>query len=121
VPAIILYVVLLFAAVAAPHLHRFKTTHGIASYYGRLFAGKKMANGQPFDPKKTTCASRTYPLGTRLRVTYPTTGKSVVVTVTDKGPWTHGRVLDLSERAAKKIGMINRGIGFVNIEPLENQ
>ena len=72
-----------------------------------------MANGKRFDKEKLTCASRTHKFGTRLRVTYAKTGKSVVVVVTDRGPYVNGRVLDLSEAAARKIGLIQAGVGQV--------
>jgi rare lipoprotein A len=94
---------------------------GTASFYGRAFDGKRMANGMPFDPKKLTCASRRYRLGTHLLVTYPTTGKSVVVVVTDRGPWKDGREIDLSEQAAIQLGMHSHGTGQVTIEPLEDK
>lgn len=117
----LLLAVALYPLNHAMHRAGFPETRGVASYYGKREAGKIMANGNRFDPEKMTCASRTFPFGTRLLVTYPTTGKSVVVTVTDRGPWVHGRVLDLSERAARELGLKHRGIGLVIIEPLESK
>jgi rare lipoprotein A len=93
-------------------------TRGIASWYGKREQGKPMANGQPFDRNKYTAASRTYKLGTYLEVTYPRTGITVLVRVTDRGPWVKGRVIDLSERAATTLGLKQRGLGEVEIQPL---
>ena len=95
---------------------------GIASWYGRREQGKRMANGQRFDRNKYTAASRTYKLGTVLRVTFPTKGTFVTVVVTDRGPWvkqngSYSRVLDLSERAAQTLGLRPYGVAQVTIEP----
>jgi len=68
------------------------------------------ASGESYDPKKFTCAHRTLPFGTRLRVTDPKSRRSVVVTVNDRGPFTKGRVIDLSLAAAKELRMIGRGL-----------
>jgi rare lipoprotein A len=92
---------------------------GIASWYGENAQGLPMANGKPFDRNAYTCASRTYPLGATLRVTFPTTGKSVIVEVTDRGPYSGTRILDLSERAAYAIGLHAYGFGIVLIQPVE--
>jgi rare lipoprotein A len=85
-----------------------------ASYYAHAHHGRTMANGKPFNMHALTAAHRTYPFGTRLKVTYR--GRSVVVTVTDRGPasWT-GRCIDLSYGAAKALGMIRAGVGNVTI------
>ena len=106
---------------AAMHRSGLLRTQGTASWYGKREAGKRMANGHPFNPERMTCASHTFPFGTRLRVTYPTTRRTVVVTVTDRGPWRRGRVIDLSERAARELGLRPYGVGFVTIEPLEKK
>lgn len=110
---IALFLALLFSV---PSLARHAAHKGVASWYGKREAGKPMANGQPFDPDALTCASRTYPFGTRLKVTFPKTGKVVFVTVTDRGPWIPGRVLDLSEMAAELLGLKPYGVGVVLIE-----
>jgi rare lipoprotein A len=82
---------------------------GEASYYdeGR---GAPVASGKRYDPKHFTCAHRTLPFGTRLRVTDRQTRRSVVVTVNDRGPFAKDRVLDLSLAAAKALRMIDRGV-----------
>ncbi|HEY6023560.1 MAG TPA: septal ring lytic transglycosylase RlpA family protein [Pseudolabrys sp.] len=91
---------------------------GVAAYYSADYAGRT-ACGQPYDPKKFTAAHRTLPFGTRLRVTDPRSRRSVVVVVNDRGPFTKGRVLDLSLAAAKALRMTDRGLMKVTamVEP----
>lgn len=91
----------------------------MASYYGRRFHGRLTANGEHFDMNGLTAAHKTLPFGTRLRVTYPRTGRSVIVRVNDRGPFVRGRDLDLSRAAAEKIGLIQQGHGQVEVELLE--
>lgn len=93
---------------------------GWASWYGDEWQGKLMASGRPFDDHQLTAAHRTLPLNSVVKVTNLWTGRSVEVTITDRGPYARGRVIDLSEAAAKKIGMVKRGITRVRIEN-ENQ
>ena len=85
----------------------------MASYYGRALEGNSMANGQPFDADAYTAAHKTLPFGTKLEVTYG--GKSVQVTITDRGPFVPGRDLDLSLAAAQKLGLISRGVAPVSV------
>ncbi len=85
----------------------------MASYYGRELEGNAMANGQPFDADALTAAHKTLPFGTKLEVTYG--GKSVQVTVTDRGPYVPGRDLDLSLAAARKLGLLSRGVAPVRV------
>jgi rare lipoprotein A len=92
-------------------------TKGLASWYGIRHQGHRTADGSSFDRNAYTCASRTYPLGTWLIVRFHR--KEVLVKVTDRGPWIEGRVLDLSERAAKDIGLRPYGVGTVYIRTLE--
>ncbi|MEL6616692.1 MAG: septal ring lytic transglycosylase RlpA family protein [Bacteroidota bacterium] len=91
---------------------------GQASYYGDELAGNPTASGERFDPDGLTAAHRTLPLGSRVRVVNEHTGESVVVRVNDRGPFAHGRVLDVSERAAREIGMLRRGTARVRVELL---
>ena len=91
---------------------------GIASYYGRELAGRPTASGERFNPEGMTAAHRTLPLGTRIRVTNPANGRSVVVRVNDRGPFIRGRILDLSHGAARAIGLVQRGHGRIEIERL---
>jgi rare lipoprotein A len=82
---------------------------GAASYYDEGLGGP-LASGGRYQPKKFTCAHRTLPFGTRLRVTDRETKRSVVVTVNDRGPFIKGRFLDLSLAAAKALHMVDRGV-----------
>ena len=86
---------------------------GLASYYGNE-AGSRTASGQRFNQNALTCAHRSLPFGTRLRVTHG--GRSVVVTVNDRGPFIRGRVLDLSTAAARAVGLTGAGVGRVVAE-----
>ena len=86
---------------------------GIASYYGNE-AGSKTASGQRFNQNAMTAAHRSLPFGTKLRVTHG--GRSVVVTVNDRGPFIRGRVLELSTGAARAIGLTSAGVGRVTAE-----
>ena len=91
---------------------------GVASYYGREFAGRRTANGERFDPNGFTAAHRTLPFGTRIRVTNPANDKTIIVRVNDRGPFHGRRVLDLSMRAAAALGLVRRGSGSVKIAVL---
>ncbi|WP_345234798.1 septal ring lytic transglycosylase RlpA family protein [Hymenobacter saemangeumensis] len=82
---------------------------GRASWYGREFQGRRTTNGERFNRFKYTCAHRTLPFGTRLRVTNPRTGKAVVVRVSDRGPFRHQRILDLAEVAARPLDIVRLG------------
>jgi hypothetical protein len=86
---------------------------GIASFYGNA-SGRQTASGQRFDQNELSCAQRSLPFGTKLRVTYG--GRSVVVTVNDRGPFIRGRVLDLSTAAARAVGLTSAGIGRITAE-----
>lgn len=89
---------------------------GNASWYGPAQDGKETASGETFDQKKLTAAHRTLPLGTKAVVTNLETGKSVEVTINDRGPYVKGRKIDLSHAAAQKIGMSKTGVAKVKIE-----
>jgi rare lipoprotein A (peptidoglycan hydrolase) len=92
---------------------------GIASYYGAELHGRRTASGVPFDMYALTAAHKTLPFGTRVKVTYLATGKSVVVEINDRGPYVPGRIIDLSAAAAKAIGLYANGIGKVRIEIIQ--
>ena len=83
---------------------------GRISMYGNDFAGRKTASGEPFDPTALTMAHRTLPFGTRVRVTNLENQRSVEVVVNDRGPFVSGRIADLSEAAARRIGMVADGV-----------
>ena len=89
---------------------------GKASFYAKKFSGRKTASGERLHHDSLTCAHRTYPFGTLLKVTNPANGKNVIVRVTDRGPYVRGRIIDLSVRAAKEIGIIAQGIATVVVE-----
>ena len=89
-----------------------------ASWYGRAFRGRRTASGRIFNPNELTAAHRTLRLGTRVRVTDLGGGRSVVVQITDRGPYVRGRGIDLSYAAARHIGMVERGVAPVRIDPL---
>jgi rare lipoprotein A len=91
---------------------------GLASYYADSFHGRKTASGEMFDRGALTAAHRTLPFGTRVRVTNQDNRKSVVVRITDRGPFVKGRVIDLSPAAARQIDMIRAGIVPVELEVL---
>ena len=93
-----------------------QTQEGKASYYALKFTGRKTASGERMHHDSLTCAHRTYPFGTMLKVTNPANGKSVIVRVTDRGPYVKGRIIDLSARAAREIGIIAQGIAPVIVE-----
>ncbi len=97
------------ACVSVASAHELKKFTGIAAYYDKGYSGPT-ACGERYDPNKFTAAHRTLPFGTRLRVTDTMTHRSVVVTVNDRGPFTRGRVLDLSMAAAKALHMPGRGL-----------
>jgi rare lipoprotein A len=86
---------------------------GMASFYGNE-SGSKTASGQRFNQNAMTCAHRSLPFGTKLRVTHG--GRSVIVTVNDRGPFIRGRVLDLSTGAARAVGLTGAGVGRVTAE-----
>jgi rare lipoprotein A len=93
---------------------------GQASYYGDSLAGHRTASGEPYDPRALTAAHRTLPLGTVVRVTRVDTGVSVVVRITDRGPFgSERRILDLSRAAATRLAMIRAGVAEVRLEVLE--
>lgn len=91
---------------------------GIASWYGKFFDGKKTASGQTFNMDAMTCAHRTLPLGSLVRVTNLRNHKSVIVRVNDRGPLPDNRVIDLSYAAAGSLGLRHSGIAPVRIDLL---
>jgi len=86
---------------------------GGASWYGPGFHGKKTASGQKFNQNAMTAAHKTLPFGTVVKVTNERTGRSVKVTINDRGPFHKGRIIDLSKAAAAKLGTMSAGTGKV--------
>lgn len=93
---------------------------GEASYYAESLDGNPTASGEPYRHNGFTAAHRTLPFGTRVRVTRRDTGQSVVVTINDRGPYAHNRVIDLSGAAAERLDMDKVGVATVDVEVLSN-
>lgn len=93
----------------------------VASYYGTAFHGRRTASGEVYNQYGLTCAHRTLPFQTLLKVTNPLSGQHVIVRVNDRGPFHRGRELDLSYGAAKEIGMVAAGVMKVRVEQLEDR
>jgi len=88
---------------------------GRASWYGAELAGRPTASGEPFRPGLRTAAHPTLPFGTVVKVTRPDTGRHVRVVINDRGPYAHGRVIDLSRAAAEAPGLVRAGVGEVEL------
>ncbi|WP_410000350.1 septal ring lytic transglycosylase RlpA family protein [Halomonas sp. I1] len=88
---------------------------GVASYYSDRFQGRTTASGVPFDQRAMTAAHKSLPFGTRVVVTRRDTGRQVEVLINDRGPYVDGRVIDLSKRAARELGMLGRGVAPVEL------
>lgn len=97
-------------------LYAQKQQKGKASYYPKRATGARTSSGERIHHDSLTCAHRTHPFGTLLKVTNPNNGKSVIVKVTDRGPHHRGRIIDLSWGAAKELGMISQGVATVIVE-----
>lgn len=97
-------------------LHAQLVQQGKATFYSKRATGTRTANGERLHHDSLTCAHRTYPFGTMLRVYNPANGRSVVVRVTDRGPFVRGRLIDLSWRAAKELGIIEQGVAMVFVQ-----
>jgi rare lipoprotein A len=91
-------------------------SHGVASYYTE---GTKTASGEKFNALEMTAAHPTLPFGTKLRVTNLSSGRSVTVRVNDRGPFVHGRVVDVSYSAADALGMVGKGVAKVKLDVVE--
>jgi rare lipoprotein A len=89
---------------------------GVASYYADMFNGRRTASGETFSNAALTAAHRTLPFGSRVKVTNPRTGASVVVRINDRGPFARGRTIDLSRAAAEQVGIVRAGHGTVELE-----
>ena len=92
---------------------------GMASYYAQEFHGRETASGRTYRSDGMTAAHRTLPFGTKVLVTNLENGKSVVVTVTDRGPYRRERIVDLSKRAAKELGIVRQGVARVRLEVVD--
>jgi len=90
-----------------------------ASYQGTATAGQPTASGEPYNPNAMTAASKTLPLGSVVKVTNPENGRTVKVRINDRGPFVPGRSLDLSKKAAEKLGVTKKGVVKVKVTPVE--
>lgn len=95
-----------------------KPQRGRASYYANRFHGRRMANGRRFDRNSNMAASRSLPLGSRAEVRNLENGRTAIVSIQDRGPFAHGRVLDVSPSVATQLGMRQQGTAMVEIVPL---
>ena len=118
-PTLLLLTLALPYACAAPGT-RLLGPHGVevgdASYYASRFQGRPTASGRRYDEHRLTAAHRELPFGTRVRVTNLSNGRSTVVTITDRGPWRRDRVIDVSRRAARKLGFERAGTARVRLK-----
>jgi rare lipoprotein A len=89
---------------------------GMASYYGDRFHGRRTASGQRFNKHALTAAHRTLRFGTQVKVTHKNSGRSVIVTINDRGPYARGRIIDISKQAARQLGMLRSGVVPVRVE-----
>lgn len=92
---------------------------GIASFYSDSLQGATTASGEPFDQKALTAAHPSLPLGTKVLVTRADTGQEVEVLINDRGPFVEGRIIDLSKRAARELGMLSRGLAPVMVTSVQ--
>lgn len=95
------------------------TLASLASWYGVPYHGRPTASGEVFNQNAYTAAHRSLPFGTRLRVCSQRNGKCTTVRINDRGPFVHGRELDLSRAAARAIGLESEGVGKITITPIK--
>ncbi|MBL8081052.1 MAG: septal ring lytic transglycosylase RlpA family protein [Candidatus Obscuribacter sp.] len=97
-----------------------KNFSGNASWYGIPFHGRKTASGETFDMNKLTAAHLKLPFHTKVLVEDPKTGKSIVIKVNDRGPYAHGRVMDLAKEAAKRLGTLPKGVAYIDCTVIDD-
>jgi len=105
------FTVVILLASCAPKI----TETGKASYYADKFKGRRTSNGEKFRQSKRTAAHRTLPFGTKVKVKNLSNGRTVKVRINDRGPFVAGRIIDLSKKAARKLKMVNAGVGSVEL------
>ncbi|PQV53961.1 septal ring lytic transglycosylase RlpA family protein [Paraburkholderia sp. BL21I4N1] len=107
------------AANNAPLDRSGKARKGTASYYGKKFYSKKMADGTRMNPQSNVAASKTLPIGTQAKITNLDTGASAVVVIKDRGPYVKDRIVDVSPKTADKLGLKENGTAPVEVKPVE--
>lgn len=112
---------ILVVGCSAPSVRTAMFEEGLASWYGPGFYGKKTASGERFKKNEMTAAHKTLPFGTHVRVRSISTGREVSVRINDRGPFKKGRVIDLSYAAAKKLGILQKGMDRVEVVVEERQ
>ncbi|GGX92818.1 hypothetical protein GCM10007160_20430 [Litchfieldella qijiaojingensis] len=125
-PLVVFLVVVLLAGCASRDARQSGTAgvaegrveEGLASYYADRYHGRPTASGERFDQQELTAAHRSLPFGTRVRVTHLDNGRQTVVRINDRGPYVRGRIIDLSRRAARELGMESSGTARVRVTPV---
>jgi len=115
----VLKIAVFLTFLMVPLLVLAETEEGIASYYADSLQGNLTASEEPYDKNAMTAAHQTLPFGTKVKVSNLDNGKSVVVTINDRGPHTKNRIIDVSGAAARKLGLIDSGTAMVSVEVLE--
>jgi rare lipoprotein A len=103
-----------------PQVYEAYSTVGTASWYGHPFHGRATANGETYDQEAFTAAHPTLPLGTRVKVTNLANGRAVILTVNDRGPFVHDRLIDVSRMAARRLGFKDAGLAQVRVTALHS-
>lgn len=116
---ICLAAVVISSAANSALAHDTSAQEGVASFYSDRFQGQTTASGEPFDQQALTAAHPSLPFGTKVLVTREDTGQEVEVLINDRGPFVQGRIIDLSKRAAVKLGMLRRGTAPVMVTLLD--
>ncbi len=101
--------------LAATSCARKITQSGKASYYADKFQGRKTASGEKFRQGRMTAAHKTLPFGTKVKVTNLDNGRTIRVRINDRGPFVAGRIIDLSKKAARRLGMVQAGVANVKL------
>ena len=106
--------------VVPPNAQALETQTGLASWYGPPYHNRRGSNGEVYNMHAMTAAHRTFPLGSIVRVTNVKTGSTALVRITDRGPFIPGRIVDLSLAAARKLDLVQAGVGQVKVELMES-
>lgn len=117
--AVLILLALTLAACASPQPASLPSgghEHGLASWYGGKFHGRRTASGEVYDQNAMTAAHKTLPFGTRVKVTNLKNGRSAVLRINDRGPFVRGRIIDVSRRAAEHLGFRTDGVTRVEIQ-----